>query len=434
MLILLSAMEGFGLSSRGAANVAAIWPRISQAVEEREQRERPIIDMGTSENFLLRDELVEIYKKAVQDELCSRHFSYPNGLAGDQDLIDALARFFNEYFRPLVPVEKHHIATAPGVAFSLDALLYNICEAGDGILIPTPCWNGFDWLVTVRAGVQPIFASVDSLDAVFTATKVIESLELAIAQSSCPVRGLLLTNPHNPLGRCYPTETIESIIRFCDEMKIHFISDEIYAMSEFGRSDIMFLSALHLDIRGMGCDPSRVHVLWGLSKDLGSNGLRMGCCVTQANKPMVTGLALSSNTQLSSLTALVTTSLLNSPNLSQLFALNSKRLADAYVTLTTWLAKQGMPYIPAYIGCFVFTRVAPSAETWEDEMAVIQAWKNAGVSVSPGRSYHVPDAAKGWARINFALAPADLAEALRRLALVLDQSSEQNGELPIHDS
>ncbi|KAI0401575.1 1-aminocyclopropane-1-carboxylate synthase 7 [Xylaria palmicola] len=423
-------MEGFGLSSRGAANVAAIWPRISKAVEEREQKQSSAIDMGTSENFLIRDELIEVFKKAVQDELCSRHFSYPNGLAGDQDLLCALAKFFNEYFRPLVPVEKQHIATAPGVAFSLDALLYNICEVGDGLLIPAPCWNGFDWLVNVRAGVHPVFAGVDSLDDVFALTKVIDSLEEAFTQSSHPVKGLLLTNPHNPLGRCYPAETLQAIIKFCDEKKIHFISDEIYAMSEFASSDVPFQSVLQTDIRGMGCDPSRVHVIWGLSKDLGSNGLRMGCCVTQANKPLVTGLALSSNTQLSSLTSLVTTSLLNSPNLSQLFSLNSKRLAEAYVTITSWLKQQGIPYIPAYMGCFVFARIAPNAETWEDEMDVVQSWKNAGVSVSPGRSYHVPDTAKGWTRINFALAPADLAEALRRVTLVLNHSRERNGGPP----
>ncbi|KAF2973011.1 hypothetical protein GQX73_g494 [Xylaria multiplex] len=374
-------MEGFGLSTRGAANVAAIWPRISKAVEEREQLENPVIDMGTSENMLLRDELIGVYKNAVQDGLCSKHLSYPNGFTGDQDLIDALAGFFNEHFQPLVPVDKQHIVVAPGVAFSLDALLYNICEAGDGILIPAPCWSGFDWLVNVRSGVHPVFASVANLKDVFVSSEVLTSLETAFSQSPHPIKGLLFTNPHNPLGRCYSAEIIESVIRFCDKKKIHFISDEIYGMSKFNCSDIpaptAFVSALQLNIKGIGCDPSRVHVIWGLSKDLGSNGLRMGCCVTQANKPLATGLALSSNTQLSSLTALVTTSLLTSPTLPQLFALNSERLAEAYSSLTEWLKQREIPYVPANMGCFVFAQVAPKANTWEDEATVIQAWKNA---------------------------------------------------------
>ncbi|KAJ3577056.1 hypothetical protein NPX13_g3504 [Xylaria arbuscula] len=416
-------MDGFGLSARGAANVAAIWPRISRAVEERERPENLVIDMGTSENMLIREELIGLYKNAVQEGLCRKHLSYPNRFTGDQDLINALAGFFNQYFEPCIPVDKQHIVVAPGVAFALDALLYNICEAGDGILIPAPCWNGFDWLVNVRAGVHPIVARVSNLDDVFVPSKVLESLDLAFSQSSRPIKGLLFTNPQNPLGQCYSVEMLEKIIKFCDDRKIHFISDEIYAMSRFAAPDIPtptpFVSALQLNIEGFFCDPSRVHVIWGLSKDLGSNGLRMGCCVTQANKHLATGLALSSNTQLSSLTALVTTSLLASPTLPQLFALSSQRLAGAYICITEWLRQHNIPFIPANMGCFVFARVAPNANTWEDEANIIQAWKTAGVSVSPGKSYHVPENAKGWARINFALAPMDLAEALRRLNSVV---------------
>ncbi|KAI0390342.1 1-aminocyclopropane-1-carboxylate synthase 7 [Xylariaceae sp. FL0594] len=405
-------MEEFGLSSRGAANVAAIWPLISKAVEERKQTASPVIDMATSENFLLRDELITFFKTAVCDGLQSCHFSYPNELNGDRALLKSVATFLNTHFRPSIPVESQHIIVAPGVTFTLDALLYNLFEAGDGILIPTPCW------MNVRSGVQPVWGPVDTLDHVFEPSKAIQSLELAVSQSTCPIKGLLLTNPHNPLGRNYDTEMLRDLVRFCHRKRIHFISNEIYAMSSFARSGTPFTSALQLDFRGMGCDPSQVHTLWGISKDLGSNGLRMGCCVTQANKPLATGLALSSNTQLSSLTALVTTKLLTSPELPRLLEINSQRLGEAYTVMTGWLDAHALPYVAATTGCFVFARLAPHAQTWEEEAAVIDAWKQAGVSVSAGRSYHAPETAKGWARISFALPPAVLSEALRRLDLV----------------
>ena len=38
-------------------------------------------------------------------------------------------------------VMAHHITIAPGSAFALDALLYNICDPGDGVLVPTPYWS-----------------------------------------------------------------------------------------------------------------------------------------------------------------------------------------------------------------------------------------------------------------------------------------------------
>ena len=125
---------------------------------------------------------------------------------------------------------------------------------------------------------HPVFVSVDSFDDVFT-SKLIPALESALDRSPHPIKGLLFTNPHNPFGQCYPSTVIMDIIKFCDDKKIHFISDEIYAMSSFECPDVPepvpFVSTLSLDVQGMGYDLRRVHTIWSLSKDLGSSGLRM---------------------------------------------------------------------------------------------------------------------------------------------------------------
>jgi hypothetical protein len=63
-------MDRYRLSQRGAANVEAVWPRISQAASERENvLEHPYLDLPTSENWLLRQELIELYQNAVVDSL-----------------------------------------------------------------------------------------------------------------------------------------------------------------------------------------------------------------------------------------------------------------------------------------------------------------------------------------------------------------------------
>jgi aspartate/methionine/tyrosine aminotransferase len=69
--------------------------------------------------------------------------SYPRGFSGDPDLLKTYADFFNGYFKPHKPVEPSHLATAPGAMASVDTLLYNICDPGEGILTPGPYWSRF---------------------------------------------------------------------------------------------------------------------------------------------------------------------------------------------------------------------------------------------------------------------------------------------------
>lgn len=157
---------------------------------------------------------------------------------------------------------------------------------------------------------------------------------------------------------------------------------------------------------------------------------RQGCCVTQTNRALQVGLALASNTQMSSLTAIFTAALLASPKLPSILEINALRLAEAYNTLTSFLRLHGIKYIPVSHGPFVFARVAPNAVTWEDESFVIAACKEAGVILSSGRGYHIIEREKGWARLTFAIKRDQLDEALRRLEIGLGffKSTQLDGD------
>lgn len=130
-----------GLSARGWANVGDIMPRISTAVNERSRADNPNIDLASSENWLLRPELLHLCVEAVSSRLCAQDLSYPRAFAGFPEVLEAFAGFFNSYFHPHLPVEVAHLATAPGAASCLDTLFYNICDPGDGILVPAPYWS-----------------------------------------------------------------------------------------------------------------------------------------------------------------------------------------------------------------------------------------------------------------------------------------------------
>ena len=108
---------------------------------------------------------------------------------------------------------------------------------------------------------------------------LIPALEDALKAASCPIKALLLSNPHNPLGRFYSKEPLQECLLFCQRHNLHLVSDEVFALSEFGCSDLKgsrsFVSALSLDASSLGCDPDRIHVIWSMSKDLAATGVRL---------------------------------------------------------------------------------------------------------------------------------------------------------------
>ena len=129
-----------------------------------------------------------------------------------------------------------------------------------------------------RSSVVPIPVATDYLSESLT-NALIPALEAALATATVPVKALLMTNPSNPLAQCYPKSCIEECIKFCHRHGLHYISDEVYALTKFQSADLPnpepFVSALAIDIEELGCDVSRIHTVWSTSKDFGQSGVRM---------------------------------------------------------------------------------------------------------------------------------------------------------------
>ncbi|KAK2685944.1 hypothetical protein QWA68_015579 [Fusarium oxysporum] len=87
------------------------------------------------------------------------------------------------------------------------------------------------------------------------------------------VAAILLANPENPLGRCYSWTVLSQVIDLCSQHGVHLVVDEIYAISGGPRFNSI------LSVVG---DQSRkiVHILWGMSKDFGLGGIRLGFLAT----------------------------------------------------------------------------------------------------------------------------------------------------------
>lgn len=127
------------------------------------------------------------------------------------------------------------MVTGPGASAVLDQLIACLLDAGDGVLLAGPHYNGFDVNMVARSGAHLLPTPIPLKDA-FTPREVDVHLEAALAAAAADgitVRAVMLCSPHNPYGRTYDRATLAAYALFCERHDLHLISDEIYALSVF---------------------------------------------------------------------------------------------------------------------------------------------------------------------------------------------------------
>ncbi|KAJ5259560.1 hypothetical protein N7478_012541 [Penicillium angulare] len=220
--------------------------------------------------------------------------SYRSSAATTTQLPAIAAEHLDKVLKTHKPIQPDHVFVADSASSLGNLLGYNLAERGEAILVNRPVYGRFELDYGVEAGVEIVYANTTTEEA-FTPDAV-QKFEEALKRSEergVKIRAVLLVNPHNPvgeashldhidqisfksteanmagcIGRCYPVDTLCQIARFCNEHKLHFICDEMYASCVFDSGDpeaIPFTSILSLDFEKL-IDPALVHVLYGFSK------------------------------------------------------------------------------------------------------------------------------------------------------------------------
>lgn len=220
-------------------------------------------------------------------------------------------------------------------------------------------------------------------------------------------------------------------MRFCQQNKLHFISDEVYALSVFENPDFPdatpFTSALSIDPTDL-IDPNLVHVTYGLSKDFGAAGLKIGCLITQnvLLKKAVTAVQRFCGISGASI-AIATAMLEDRIWCRDFFTLSRLRLAEAYTFTTRKLIETGIHFLEGgNAGFFVWMNLSPwlppentgSLGVTREQM-LAQELVDHGVFLQPGEEH----GRVGWFRLVFTLERETVEEGLRRIAKTLGDVS-----------
>ncbi|CAJ0554417.1 Ff.00g129300.m01.CDS01 [Fusarium sp. VM40] len=257
--------------------------------------------------------------------------------------------FFNRNFHPHEPITEKELIVTSGAGQVIELSGFSLCDPGDGVLLARPHYGNFPIDLGFRAQAKVVGVSFGDVDPLTLETVDVYEKALLDAQSQgIRVRALLLCNPHNPLGRCYTREVLEAYMRFCQEHNLHLISDEVYALSVWKNPEVPyapeFTSLLAMNPDNI-IDGNLIHVVWGMSKDFGSNGIKVGCLITRNEAFMRACEANSYFSGPSSLSDLTTSHILSDNTFIDSFVkTNRLRLAENYLITTRILEDHHIPY------------------------------------------------------------------------------------------
>ncbi|KKA31061.1 hypothetical protein TD95_002569 [Thielaviopsis punctulata] len=395
------------------------------------------VSLGVAENSLMHSELAA--KLPAPADIPHSSFTYGDGPSGSQRLKKALAAYLNHRHNPVTRVLPQHIIATNGCSAAIEQLSWALANPGDVWLLGQPFYGTFQPDLTLRptAVIQPVaFGAVDGQPAVdplsLEAVTRYEAALEAVHVCGQKVAGLVLCNPHNPLGRCYPRETIEALMELCGRHSIHLIVDELYALSVWKNTvdsdtePAEFVSTLSIPLENK-MDPQLLHVLWGMSKDFGANGIRMGMIIDQYNEPLRTALGTTAlYSSVSSLTDAMTAAIFEDEAWVDAYvAENSRRLARHFELLAAWAKDNSVPYVRgANAGFFLWVNLGEvyrqrhaGAKTAADNSDLMEALLAQRVFLASGANFGSEEA--GWFRIVFSVDEAALREGLRRIERAL---------------
>ncbi|KAL6636994.1 hypothetical protein ACP70R_024566 [Stipagrostis hirtigluma subsp. patula] len=397
-----------------------------------------IIQMGLAENQLSFD-LLEAWLEAHPDALGLRRggASVFRELALFQDyhgmpaFKNALARFMSEQRGYRVAFDPSNIVLTAGATSANEALVFCLADHGDAFLIPTPYYPGFDRDLKWRTGAEIVPVHCTSADGFRVTRAALDDAYRRAQKRRLRVKGVLITNPSNPLGTTAPRADLEMLLDFVAAKGIHLVSDEIYSGTAFAEPGFVSVLEVLAARRGAADLSERVHVVYSLSKDLGLPGFRVGAIYSGNAAVVSAATKMSSFGLVSSQTQYLLAALLGDRDFTRRYiAENKRRIKERRDQLVEGLRGMGVGCLESNAGLFCWVDMGHlmRSRSFEGEM---ELWKKVvfevGLNISPGSSCHCRE--PGWFRVCFAnMSAKTLDVALHRLAAFVESTSK--GALP----
>ncbi len=167
--------------------------------------------------------------EAVMKRAAHPYFGYPYTQDNLKPLV--IAHYEKLYG---AKIEPEWIVWIPSV---IPGVVTAMQMTGGSFMYSTPMYDHIRRLYAEAK--MPVIEVPMKVDENMRHTMDIDALEAAITPE---VKSLILCNPHNPVGRVYTREELESLLAFCKKHKLLVISDEIHCELDLEDRHIPFFS------------------------------------------------------------------------------------------------------------------------------------------------------------------------------------------------
>lgn len=166
--------------------------------------------------------------------------------------------------------DPSQICCSNGAKQALSNTLLTICNPGDEVILPTPCWVSYIELIKL-AGAVPVLVKTREEDGF-----QLNSADIAAAISN-KTKAIIITNPNNPTGALYPKKVLEEIGKLVLAHDFYIISDEIYESLIYTDEPVCSIASLSRALL------EHTIVINGFSKSYAMTGWRVGYSAAPAD-------------------------------------------------------------------------------------------------------------------------------------------------------
>lgn len=160
-----------------------------------------------------------------------------------------------------VNYKPSQICISTGAKQALYNTIMALCDEGDEVILPIPCWVSYVEMVKLAGGIAVKVPTNEDY------SLNIDNIKNAVTDKT---KLILLNTPNNPTGAVYPKETLMELGKIAVENDIYIITDEVYEKLIYGKTEHICIASLSKELY------EKCIVINGFSKAFSMTGWRIG--------------------------------------------------------------------------------------------------------------------------------------------------------------